>query len=1064
MSDQKIIYSNEELLIRELVEDIYQTQEKINSINNSLNKETNLNIIPEKISNLTAIKINLETKRNTISNKYLSETKNNDDQLKKLNNLLQETIKQLNICKKEIEQIDTTNFNSLILNQILSGNSNDFLSEYQINSIFNETKIMNSDNTQLKKMYREIKINKASESVIINNYNMLKEKINQIEENLKMMKEEKICIKNELTNFISCKETLDSIIKLNTPALNIHIKNNNNSKTNLTTNNNIWTKPAELFLYELQIINPHLVAINIANELFSIFNIKNFDNEENLKNNMSYALGKDACLKINNFNTLDQNLCYNKYTINHNKSISMNKIANQNKLLKNGSEIMINSGDDTSGSGNNNFNKKILTILIQNEINKFIKNDLYSFQTIQQFLENLSLIIISKFQSINIIISSEVLTIYLSYFFKSQYYDATINIKCKFINKEYKSTKKTYKKILQELSNKISKLDIKYNEYQSKTKIIENQINFIISQNNTINSSTLNINNNLKLSKIEQKYIQICCRANGLMKKKENLTQSLNEYKLKNKNLKRESENFLNKINIDLNNIISQIQLLNNDLTNKNNKAINDINKYTKLINEKYNIIKKQLQLYKMKHGTNLDIYDRLINSINETIKKNYNKPSILLFNTNMNSTNIKIRSKVLKDFLLYNDSDNQISFNKTNYSKTQDKTKLNKVLNNINGIFNSVNDNNFNECLFKKTEKNKSINYDLNYDVKEIKNKTFYNGKSPITTINKKRKNTCIINNAMYSSFLNDNICKKTNNNRANSNSVNIKHRQFTLNSNIRNKNIEDRTINNSNNDLNDTSFIKYGYNKLIKPGNNTINCSSEHTQKTITNFKKRSSNNDKNYFIKNKSCTNIFSSNINSKNKKFLRQNLSICNQSSISKINSLTEFTHCFYRYSNYDEEKNKYDPLINNDLNICEYPLNFIKGCIYVNSSYDKLLINSKNAEILQISIKNIENTFVNPRVKSIIEIHRCFRKYKESSKYISIEDFVKKHLKKYKDFSGIQIEKCALNQNFNFSLIIKGEKNLEIIICPYEKFKTWINGLAQLIKNKNEILKKGNGNL
>ena len=77
----------------------------------------------------------------------------------------------------------------------------------------------------------------------------------------------------------------------------------------------------------------------------------------------------------------------------------------------------------------------------------------------------------------------------------------------------------------------------------------------------------------------------------------------------------------------------------------------------------------------------------------------------------------------------------------------------------------------------------------------------------------------------------------------------------------------------------------------------------------------------------------------------------------------------------------------------------------------------------------------------------------------SNKYISMKDFVKKEIKNYKDFNEIQIEKCALNQNFNFTLIIKGKKNVEIIIFSYEKFKIWINGLAYLIKNKNNILKK-----
>ena len=48
-----------------------------------------------------------------------------------------------------------------------------------------------------------------------------------------------------------------------------------------------------------------------------------------------------------------------------------------------------------------------------------------------------------------------------------------------------------------------------------------------------------------------------------------------------------------------------------------------------------------------------------------------------------------------------------------------------------------------------------------------------------------------------------------------------------------------------------------------------------------------------------------------------------------------------------------------------------------------------------------------------------------------------------------------IIKSALNQNFNFSLVNKDGKRFEYIIRSYEEFKTWINGLAFLIKNKNK---------
>ena len=47
-----------------------------------------------------------------------------------------------------------------------------------------------------------------------------------------------------------------------------------------------------------------------------------------------------------------------------------------------------------------------------------------------------------------------------------------------------------------------------------------------------------------------------------------------------------------------------------------------------------------------------------------------------------------------------------------------------------------------------------------------------------------------------------------------------------------------------------------------------------------------------------------------------------------------------------------------------------------------------------------------------------------------------------------------IIKSALNQNFSFSIVTKNGKRLEFIIRSYEEFKIWINGMAFIIKNKN----------
>ena len=49
----------------------------------------------------------------------------------------------------------------------------------------------------------------------------------------------------------------------------------------------------------------------------------------------------------------------------------------------------------------------------------------------------------------------------------------------------------------------------------------------------------------------------------------------------------------------------------------------------------------------------------------------------------------------------------------------------------------------------------------------------------------------------------------------------------------------------------------------------------------------------------------------------------------------------------------------------------------------------------------------------------------------------------------------EIIKSAVNKYFNFSLLINKSKRVEFIMGRYSDFKTWINGIAFLIKNRHE---------
>ena len=342
--------SNEELLIRAQVDEIYQIEEKINLINDQLNKNNTHNIYIKKINELKSFRNNLLQKKIKLNEVFFSELKNLENNITSM--------------KNELLNYNIISFQNLQLKKIIlskniknreSGEKkfNFFLTEDEINDIILEN-IDISKNPEIIKLKRDIEINKASEKFIMNNYNEINSKIAQIQENLKMLKEEKNTTKYELINLISCKESLESIIKLNINQLNIHnnkkVKNNNsNSKENtidINNNNenendneefenNKWTKPNELFIYELQIIDPYKASKIIANQLFNVFEINIEDEEINnskiSKNNNNYE-NKYNTIDINNNSLINNKNSKNEKNINDSYTNEYNTINNSNSF------------------------------------------------------------------------------------------------------------------------------------------------------------------------------------------------------------------------------------------------------------------------------------------------------------------------------------------------------------------------------------------------------------------------------------------------------------------------------------------------------------------------------------------------------------------------------------------------------------------------------------------------------------------------------------------------------------------------------------------------------------
>ena len=272
-------------------------------------------------------------------------------------NLIKNIDNNINFMKGELINCNTLSFQNLKLRKYILANnaeigiedcdSNFFLTEEEINDIILDN-IDISQNEEIIKLKRDIEINKASEKVIINNYNEINSKIAQIQENLKMLKEEKITTKNELINLISCKESLESIIKLNINQLNIHNnkdKNQDNDMNNVNINdneeiiNNKWTEPNQLYMYELELINSDKAAKLICKQLFNVFGIIDEEDSNNNKNSKlndnkitknksndfminSYSINNDDYNSLN-YNNKQKNFdeTFNNYnTINNSKS------------------------------------------------------------------------------------------------------------------------------------------------------------------------------------------------------------------------------------------------------------------------------------------------------------------------------------------------------------------------------------------------------------------------------------------------------------------------------------------------------------------------------------------------------------------------------------------------------------------------------------------------------------------------------------------------------------------------------------------------------------------------
>ena len=991
--------TKEEILIKTLIEEINNVEKKISEINNKENKSQNgLYQKNPKLIELKDLQELLNKKIISLNNDFQKEFELKRQEIIIQKNQINDLDIILNEYQKEIESLNKKEIKYPLLKYKFENINNKILSPKQINEI-NIKNENEAENDKVKDLMREIEVYKASESVLLNNQKELKNNIDKLNENLKMLKEEKFGINDELLDIISYKETLECINKNNLVNLTKLLKQNNsiisneNLKIGLEKINRI-EKPIKIFNFELMIIDLKKVSSKLYEELSYSF---------------GFILINNKIIRKNNYYTRSQNKEIRTIEI-YDKGLNDNNNNNyKNKSLNN--SYIINSQYE-----NNILDKNYFELSIEEELNSYFKEN--NEQEINDLLDKIALIIIEQLKKNEIEIPlyfNDNLISYLSYFFKILYYDKVIDNKIKFINKDYKSIKKEYKKAKDFSNNELLKLENKYEEIITKEKECEN------------NLKNIKKDESINLNEIEKEYIQYCSKINYIMKQKDDINKNIINLENDINNKKIEKNNEIEIINNELKNMQKEINEINNTNelnTLKNNESI--IN-YRKIIADKFNLIKELLQSYKEKYGSNISLYNKFINNINNTLQKtrnqiisngaeDYNESNIINLNISQINDNNILNKKIYKNNSFNKSINNKKKImNDLELSKNWSKI-LNKTANNIKQV-STPSDKNISSNEFILNYGNKNYNY-INSIKIEKTNYSFnkYSSSTIPNNANKRKKKI---------------VEKKKSNSRVKNNFEIFNKNEFNINNFISKKDENSKTFSHS-------FFRKQ--NKI---------------RETKTDTEKK--------LIKTKTSNGIL--NMNLFKNKIPKGKPNINNK--LNKLLPLTKITFCYFREINQNPEKNsktKYNPLNNiSSRELCQYPYNFIKSTISLSKNYKKIrVVPSSQLEPIDFEIISIENTVVSTGIKALIDIYRNYFKWKLSNKK-NLDEFVFEQINKYNNFSKEDIQKCINNKNFNFSLILKNNKRFEFIICSYDEFKMWINGMAFIIKNKDEIFKIVNDN-
>ena len=1126
--------TEEKIIILSLVDEISTLEEKITELKQSISNN-NFNDKNKEIEILKKTKNKLNKEINQLSVNLLLNLSNKENFIKKKSYIIKDITKKINNYKNILSTYNILSFSSPILKKYISSNKmNHFLSDEQIDDIMSKTQTIYNNENLIQKYEKEFAVNKEELSNNENDKKKILQKINEIKENLKMMKEEKITIKNELVNYISLKETLESIIKVNLPSLLTMNKEENNedevksnsknyrknsfisgkeinsqnrentinsiteedneneknnsayldiSLLNLNSNNiNIanlgqknWDEIINLYKYEFFYLDTNKISIGISDEIFDTISTKMI-NDNNNPINMN-NLGNSLVLDNKKSSNITKSL-FGKMKV---PNINNNRYEKKNPLIFSCESPIIKKTKTNLFLFNDiNDCKKEVQVELKNSIQNFINDFNNCKVSIENFIDKTAEMLIGKLKEYGHFLNKKNLMIYLSFYFKKNFYECMISLKLKFINKDYKNMKKNKKKKIENLQDQLTKLNTKTETIkntiilqENKLKLlnkIENQDNKKIKNNNDINNI-----GNLKLSLDEQNYIQLCRKANSFINEKNEIEREIEENENDKKLNKYQEEIKINGIKNDINDITVQINVLENESFNKKAKADEEIAKCRKLIMEKFKKIKELLVKYKSIciKKNDMNIYNQFIDNISNIIDNKYYKSLLDLEKINLNIRNTTpYQNKYKNKELRTNINNSEIDNENINYTTRSNLKSHRRTSSDINkpisfredhfSIVNSFNPNNYimnkdnkinNECNstsrknYKNNDNKKRIegnNYINVFDSCNNLNNYYFQFQSPSTLISidaNKKLNNYILNNK----------------NRQNKNPINITSYS---------------TLFNSNSKLNSNKKCS-SPKKNIKPKNlinNLKYCLSDKKNVMSSNYKMKTINVE-DFNINQKNIKNLYISkqkNINNnQNSNHLKSyynkdnNYIIIDNKSNSHINFLYKRTFCYYRLLNHNDNNNKFNPLENVNISqLCKSPYNYIKSTLNFDKKEDILKIFPSNQlESINIKIEKIEKFYISSKMKIVIDIYKGFQKLNYTFSDENINKYIKK-IKKgnilYSHFKDEEIKKICNNKYFVFSISVKNMNKFEFLFCSYEEFKLWNNAICFFIKNNTDF--------